>query len=117
DIGKEALNPGIVLVGRGQYRERRIEVRLDGQRRRKEIAVVRGEVDLGRTSLHGADQPIEQFIARPVRRDHRAAGVEREIAVAEGIDAGLDCVARYVWRLLADDVDDSAGPAATVENG
>ena len=52
DIGKEALNPGIVSVGRSQYRHRRVEVRLDGQRRRKEIAVVGGEVGLGRTSLH-----------------------------------------------------------------
>ena len=114
DIGKKGDAAGIVPAGGRQHGERRIRVRLEGDRRRNEVIVVGREIDLGTTILDLADQAVEKFAAVG-RRLHRSTKIEREICVAKIVHAGLEITDRLGRRHLADGVDNAAGARAAIK--
>src|SRR6202012_4995233 len=82
-----------------------------------EVVVVGRKLSLSLAAFDRADQAIIQIIVRSGLRRDRAAEIEVQITIAEGIDSGLDIVLRRQRRSLADDVDDTTGATAAVENG
>jgi len=105
-----------VLEADARNGQRRVDVGLVGERWRDGVAIVRGERRLGVATLDRAEQAIKQLLARAGRCRDRSPEIERQIAVAERIDAGFDIVQRLVGRLLADDIHQTARPGAAIQN-
>ncbi len=115
-IGQEVDAAGIGLRGGRQHGEGGVRVRLVGDGRRNEIIVVGCEIDLGAAVLDLADDAVEQLPVSGGGRD-RAADIERQIGIAEIVDAGLDVADRLRRRHLADRVDDAARAGTAIQHG